>query len=99
MEKMFELIKELSIIITSVTTITIAIKKILIEPINKKIMDLELTNIRTDLVNFINDIENDVKKSEIQKLNAHQLYTRYEFLGGNSYIKSHWRNLKERGKI
>lgn len=99
MERMFELIKEISVVIASVTTITITIKKFLVEPINKKIIDLELTNIRTDLVNFINDIENNIKKSEIQKLNAHQLYTRYEDLGGNSYVHSHWKSLKETGKI
>ena len=99
LENIFELIKEFSIVITSVTTIIIAIKKILVEPINKRITSLELSSIRTDLVNFINDVESDVKKSEIQKLNAHQLYTRYENLGGNSYVHSHWEELKKEGKI
>ena len=48
-----------------------------IDAINQKINNLEISSIRTDLVNFINDLENNVSKSEIQKLNSHQMYTRY----------------------
>ena len=99
MKNMLELIKEISIILTSVTTIIIAIKKILVDPINKRITNLELLSIRTDLVNFINDVENDIKKSEIQKLNAHELYTCYKNLGGNSYVHSHWEELRKKGKV
>ena len=99
MEHILEIIKEFAIIITSVTTIIVLIKKFLVEPIDKKINNLEISSIRTDLVNFINDLENNVRKSAIQKLNAHQLYTRYEQLGGNSYIHSHWEKLKKEGKI
>ena len=75
-----------------------AINKIL-EPMNKKIINLELASIKTDLVNFINDVECGVSKSQIQKLNAHELYDRYTQLGGNSYVHDHWQNLMKEGKL
>lgn len=70
-----------------------------LEPMNKKIDSLELSSIKTDLVNMINDLEHDVPKSQIQKLNAHELYDRYTELGGNSYVHEHWESLKKEGKI
>ena len=82
----------------------------LLEPINqkldkmdqehtKKIERLELSYIKTDLVDFMNDIENDVPKNEIQKKNAYELYDRYKELRGNSYVESSWEKLKKEGKI
>ena len=65
----------------------------------EKIKQLELTSIRTDLVNFINDVEHDVQKSQIQRMNAHELYDRYRQLGGNSYVHDHWEALVRAGKI
>lgn len=70
-----------------------------LEPINKKIDNLESSSIKTDLVNMINDLEHNVPKSQIQKLNAHELYDRYSKLGGNSYVHEHWESLKKEGKI
>lgn len=82
----------------------------ILEPLNEKlnVMDkehlkkielLELNSIKTDLVNFINDVEHNVPKSQIQKLNAHELYDRYSELGGNSYVHDHWEKLKREGKV
>lgn len=70
-----------------------------LKPINSRISELELSNIKTDLVDFINDLEHDVPKSQIQKLNAHELYDRYTKLGGNSYVHEHWEKLKKEGKL
>ena len=100
-------------LIGSILAILKYIKKIsnkLLEPISKqltkidldhleKIKQLELTSIRTDLVNFINDVEHDVQKSQIQRMNAHELYDRYKRLGGNSYVHDHWEALVKAGKI
>ena len=58
-----------------------------------------LSSIKTDLVNFINDVENGIEKSDIQKLNAHELYDRYKVLGGNSYVHDHFEKLLKEGKI
>ncbi len=85
------------------------ISKIL-KPINQKIDDLqdisskgrnniELELIKMILVNFINDIEQGIDKSQIQKQNAFELYDRYQLLGGNSYIHDRWQKLKKEGKI
>lgn len=70
-----------------------------IKPINEKLMSLETSSIKTNLVDFINDMEHDVPKSQIQKLNAHELYDRYTELGGNSYVHEHWEKLVKEGKI
>ena len=99
MEQFINLIPQLATLITSCSVILIAVKKWLVEPTNKKIEAFELSSIKTDLVNFINDIEGGITKSEIQKLNAHELYTCYSKLGGNSYIHEHWESLTKEGKI
>lgn len=65
----------------------------------KMIENLEMSSIKTDLVNFINDIEHGVQKSQIQRMNAHELYDRYSKLGGNSYVHDHWEKLIKEGKI
>ena len=99
MDKLIDLIQQLATLIASCGTILVTVKKWLVEPTNKKINEFELSSIKTDLVNFINDIEGGVTKSEIQKLNAHELYTCYSKLGGNSYIHEHWESLTKEGKI
>lgn len=70
-----------------------------IKPITEQIVSLELSSIKTDLINFINDIEHGVPKSQIQKFNAHELYGRYTKLGGNSYVHDHWEKLEKEGKL
>lgn len=67
-------------------------------PINKKIDDLEMSYIKTDLVNFMGQAEMEQVSKE-QNLNAHELYDRYCKLGGNSYIHDKWEKLRKEGKI
>lgn len=71
----------------------------MLNPLVKRIDDLELQSIKTDLTNFISDVEHNVPKSQIQRLNAHELYDRYTTLGGNSYIHEHWEQLLKKEKI
>lgn len=99
MEQFIVLIPQLATLVTSCGIILVAVKRWLMEPTNKRIESFELSSIKTDLVNFINDIENNVPKSQIQKLNAHELYDRYVKLGGNSYVHEHWDKLLKEGKI
>ena len=78
-------------------TLTKSISKTL-QPINKKIDNLELSSTKTDLVNFMSQVENgQVSNEQIQ--NAYQLFDRYEQLGGNGFIHSKWEKLKKEGKI
>ena len=85
------------------------IKKIL-NPLDKKIdhigeismqsrNNIELELIKMILVNFINDIELGVTKTQIQKQNAYELYDRYVLLGGNSYVHDKWEELIREKKI
>lgn len=87
-----------------------SMKDTMLKPINQKLSNLdrehlekmqklELSTIKTDLVNFINDLEHDVPKSQIQKEHAHELYDRYRELGGNSYVQDHWSKLVKEGKV
>lgn len=99
MERFINLIPQLATLITSCSVILVAVKKWLVEPTNKKIEAFELSSIKTDLVNFINDAENGIEKSDIQRLNAHELYDRYKKLGGNSYVHDHFEKLLKEGKI
>lgn len=99
MEQFINLILQLATLITSCSVILVAVKKWLVEPTNKKIEAFELSSIKTDLVNFINDAENGIEKSDIQRLNAHELYDRYKKLGGNSYVHDHFEKLLKEGKI
>lgn len=69
-----------------------------LQPINKKIDNLELSSTKTDLVNFMSQVENGQVSSE-QVQNAYQLFDRYEKLGGNGFIHSKWEKLKKEGKI
>lgn len=99
MEEIINMVPQIATFITSCGIILTFINKQLIKPINNKIDSLELSSIKTDLVNFINDVEDDIAKSEIQKAIAHELYDKYRNLGGNSYVREHWEKLKEEGKI
>ena len=61
--------------------------------------NIELELIKIILVNFINDIEQGITKTQIQKQNAYELYDRYKILGGNSYVHEKWNKLTREGKI
>ncbi len=96
-------------IISLITFSKTFIKKVL-KPINEKIDNLqdastksrnniELELIKIILINFINDIEQGINKTPIQKQNAYELYDRYVSLGGNSYVHERWKKLQMEGKI
>jgi len=74
------------------------IEKIL-EPVKNEIKNVELSSLKADLTNFINDIEMGVFKTHIQKLNAREAYDRYIELGGDSYIHDHMEEIKKEGKL
>ncbi len=90
-------------IITAVTTIIVAIQKILkktFEPINKKIDNIDLGQARNYLVDFLADIENGIPKNECQIERAYELYDHYtKDLNGNSYIHSKWEKIMKERKV
>lgn len=69
-----------------------------LKPINDKIDNLELSSIKTDLVNFMALAEiGQVSQEQIE--NAYNLFDRYDQLGGNGFIHAKWEKLKKEGKI
>lgn len=69
-----------------------------LSPIKEEINDLKMSNIKTNLVNFMTHAEYEQVSKE-QSINAHELYDTYCKLGGNSYIHDKWEKLKKEGKI
>lgn len=74
------------------------IEKIL-EPVNKKIDNLELTTDKNFLVRFLSDVEQEQIIDEIEWERFYETYQRYHELGGNSYIDHKVEKLKKEGKI
>ena len=60
--------------------------------------DIQISSIKTDLVNFMNQAEKDELNIQ-QRMNAHELYDKYTSKGYNSYIHDQWNDLVKRGKI
>lgn len=69
-----------------------------ISTIKKDVKDIQLNNIKTDLVDFMCNAENNNITTE-QKINAYDLYDKYKKLGGNSYIHDKWEKLKKEGDL
>ncbi len=74
------------------------IEKIL-EPVNKKIDNLELTTDKNFLVRFLSDAEQRSIIDEVEWERFYETYKRYHELGGNSYIDHKVEKLKKEGKI
>lgn len=62
-----------------------------LEPINKKIDDMDRRECQTNLIDFLCDVENGVEKDETQWKHAHTIYDHYtNDLHGNSYVHDKW---------
>lgn len=99
-----QIAKALAFIVAFISSI-LYLKKMLInsidktlKPINKKIDSLELSSVKTDLVNFLVLAEQGQASRE-QIMNAYELFYRYDKLGGNGYVHSKWERLKKEGKL
>ena len=96
--------------VTGIITFTKSFISKVLKPIDTKIErlekvstegrnNIELELIKITIVNFINDVENGVEKTPIQKQNVYELYDRYRILGGNSYVHDRFSKLIKDGKI
>lgn len=54
---------------------------------------------KTNLINFLSEIDNGVKKSDIQIKRAYEIYERYTENGGNSYVHDKWEEVKKKGLL
>lgn len=86
-----------------VGTILIGSKKIInkqLEPINKKIIKIDENQCRNFLVDFLADIDNGIKKDDVQIKRAYEVYEHYtNELHKNSYIHDKWEKARKEGKI
>ena len=54
---------------------------------------------KTYLINFLSDLENGIKKTEVQKKHTYEIYERYTKNGGNSYVHDKWEEVKKLGLL
>ena len=54
---------------------------------------------KTYLINFLSDLENGVKKTEVQIKRTYEIYERYTQNGGNSYVHDKWEECKNKGLL
>ena len=80
-----------------IITIIVAMKKVLnkqLEPLNKKIDNLDLNDCKNFLVRFLADVERGQTIDEVEEKRAYDVYDHYKNdLNGNSYIKDKWEKL------
>lgn len=94
-----EFIVQLATIITSLGVVIVAFKKYFINPLEKKIGDLSMSQCRNYLVDHMSDIKHGITMDAIQIARLYEVYDEYVRNGGNSYVHDEWENLKKLGKI
>ena len=86
-----------------VGTILFGSKKIInkqLEPINKKIIKIDENQCRNFLVDFLADIDNGIKKDDVQIKRADEVYEHYtNEMHKNSYIHDKWEKARKEGKL
>ena len=70
-----------------------------IEPILRRLNDLEMGTDKNFLVRFLSDVEQGNKIDEVEWERFYETYQRYHELGGNSYIDHKVQKLQKDGKI
>lgn len=81
-----------------------------IENLNKKIDEMReeskkdmiehtLDADKTYLINFLSELENGIKKTDVQIKRAYEIHERYCKNGGNSYIHDKWEEVKAKGLL
>lgn len=51
---------------------------------------------KTYLINFLSDLENGIRKTDVQIKRTYEIYERYTQNGGNSYVHDKWEECKEK---
>ncbi len=67
-----------------------------LQDIKDSIDNLNYESCKTELTNFLSELENGIEKSAIQIQRACEIYDRYMKLNGNSYIREKWESLKNK---
>lgn len=101
--QVFETTKFIAEFVGIVGTVLIGFKKVMskqLAPINEKIEKIDENQCRNFLVDFLADLENGIKKDDVQITRAYEVYEHYtNDLHKNSYIHDKWEKQRERGNI
>lgn len=54
---------------------------------------------KTYLINFLSDLENGIRKTDVQIKRTYEIYERYTQNGGNSYVHDKWEECKNKGLL
>lgn len=69
------------------------------EESKKDMLEHTLDADKTHLINFLSDLEQGVKKTDVQIKRAYEIYERYCKNGGNSYVHDKWEEVKQKGLL
>lgn len=69
------------------------------EESKKDMIEHTLDADKTYLINFLSDLENGIKKTDVQIKRAYEIYERYCKNGGNSYVHDKWEECKRKGLL
>lgn len=66
------------------------------EESKKDMIEHTLDADKTYLINFLSELENGLKKTDVQIKRAYEIYERYSKNGGNSYVHDKWVECKQK---
>lgn len=66
------------------------------EESKKDMIEHTLDADKTYLINFLSELENGLKKTDVQIKRAYEIYERYSKNGGNSYVHDKWEECKQK---
>lgn len=69
------------------------------EESKKDMIEHTLDADKTYLINFLSELENGLKKTDVQIKRAYEIYERYSKNGGNSYVHDKWEESKKKGLL
>lgn len=69
------------------------------EESKKDMIEHTLDADKTYLINFLSELENGLKKTDVQIKRAYEIYERYSKNGGNSYVHDKWEECKRKGLL
>ena len=89
-------------LISACTVIITAINKIFnkkLNPLEKKIEDLDINQCKSFLVDAFSDIKSGIEKNPVQIARIYEVYDHYTKKGGNSYIHEEFEKLQKENKL
>lgn len=70
-----------------------------LDSLDKKIVEVDLSQCKNFLVRFLSDVEQGARIDEVERERFYETYQHYINAGGNSYIHEKVESLKKQGKL